>query len=80
MVAMTADPNIKRTWLEVEWKDKRPEHVLVIETDLELWPSAPGFDSGALDDMIDNAITRQADVNHTIDRVRVVPTLARQRS
>lgn len=78
MVAMTPDQNIKRTWVELEdRKGELPETILVIETDLELLPGNRGWDSGAIDDMIENAKNRHSGLNITFDRVRIVPTSAR---
>jgi hypothetical protein len=70
---MPLHKNIKRTWLEWEVVDGSPACVLVIETDLDLRPHAPKFDSSELDDLVQSAAEDQEVIGSHFSKVRVVP-------
>jgi len=70
---MITHPDLKRAYIKLESSGGTINHVLVLETTLELDYQSPGFDSGRLDDLIDFA-TEEFNKRHTIlERMDIIP-------
>ena len=70
---MAAIDNMVRRWFEWEVVDDLPRLVLVVETNLETTPGAPGHNTGQLQELVD-AITdgyRQSAVQ--FHKFRIIP-------
>ena len=65
--------HVKRvqTITRVELPDPRPKRILIVETDLALNPSEPGYDLPAVT-VLTKAIFREAR-NRTIDEIEIIP-------
>ena len=70
---MPSNPNIKRTWFEVEIESGQYTTICVVETDLELNPSGPRYDPTALAAILSAVEKETAAQNIRYNRIRIVP-------
>lgn len=68
---MELPSHVTRIWAEIEQDGDDLKTVLVVETDLEMWHEAPGFNGRALDHLLDDL----TDIFHNprYDRMRLIP-------
>jgi hypothetical protein len=74
MTMLNYDPSVKAWWIAVEDADGDGglQHVLVIETDIELDPAKDGFDKLRLDHLAKVGRGHMASNSH-LRRLRLVP-------
>jgi hypothetical protein len=64
--------NVVRTWIEYEREGREHKTVLVIETDIELWPDHQGYDSTAFDELVSHAVQKMKLNPESYDIVRII--------
>jgi hypothetical protein len=67
------DRTTLRSWHEWEVRDGERRIVLCVETELELRPGYPGFDSRQLDMLVADATDMMRTSASPIDAIRIVP-------
>ena len=66
-------PHIKRTWLEWELDGRERHLILVIETDLEMWPNNIDFDDSLLEEVRAAAVAQLRTIPSAISRIKIIP-------
>jgi hypothetical protein len=69
------DRCVLRSWHEWEIRGGERRIILCVETALELRSGYPGFDAGALEELVENATDLMRTSTNPIDALRIVPAL-----
>ena len=63
----------EKSWIEIEHEGEFVKTTLVVETDLELDATKPGYDEEQVNKLVASVVEELKERKATVDRARIVP-------